>query len=82
MISYSYVLYWLFERVFGCLPKFVSADQGVHGAVWYCLAKTITAPHLIFAVTYAVRCGLEFSQNHNHNAPHFCNHMCGAVYKM
>ena len=29
-----------------------------------------------------VRCGLKFSQNHNRTAPHFCSHICGAVYKM
>ena len=56
------------------------------------LAKTITAPHLIFVVTCAVLyrvvwcgvvwCGLEFSQNHNHTAPHFCGHMCDTMYKM
>ena len=26
--------------------------------------------------------GLEFSQNYNYKAPHFCSHMCGAMYKM
>ena len=46
------------------------------------LAKTITAPYLIFAVTCAVRCGLEFSQNHNCTAPHFCGYMCDTMYKM
>ena len=35
----------------------------------------------------AVRCGvvwfgLEFSQNHNRTAPHFCDYMRGAAYKM
>ena len=29
-----------------------------------------------------VRCGLKFSQNHNHTTSHFCDHICGAVYKM
>ena len=46
------------------------------------LAKTITAPHLIFAVTCVVWCSLEFSQNHNCIISHFCGHMCIAVYKM
>ena len=39
------------------------------------LAKIIYAPHLIFAFTYAVQCGvvwrgLDFSQNCNRTAPH------------
>ena len=46
------------------------------------LAKTITAPHLIFAVTCAVWCGLEFSQNHNRTTPYFCGHMYNTMYKM
>ena len=29
-----------------------------------------------------VQCGLKFSQNHNHTTSHFCDHICGAVYKM
>ena len=29
-----------------------------------------------------MRCGLEFSQNHNCTTPHFCNHMCCATYNM
>ena len=43
------------------------------------LAKIITAPHLIFAVTCLVWCCLEFSQNYNHIALHFYDHMYGAV---
>ena len=46
------------------------------------LAKTITVLHLIFAITYAVRCNLKFNQNHNSAAPYFCDHICSAVYKM
>ena len=51
------------------------------------LAKIITALHLTFTVTCtvqcdAMQCDLEFSQNHNHIAPHFCDHMCGTMYKM
>ena len=42
------------------------------------LAKTIIAQHLIFAVTYVVRCGLKFSQNYNRTAYHFCGHIYGA----
>ena len=30
----------------------------------------------------AMQCGLEFSQNHNCTAPHFCGHMCDTTYKM
>ena len=30
----------------------------------------------------AVWCGLEFSQNHDRTAPHFCGHMCDTMYKM
>ena len=44
------------------------------------LTKSITTPHLIFAVTCVVWCGLKFSQNHNRTAPHFCGHICGAMY--
>ena len=29
-----------------------------------------------------MQCGLEFSQNYNYKAPHFCGHMCNMVYKM
>jgi len=29
-----------------------------------------------------VQCGLEFSPNHNCIAPHFCDHMCGTMYKI
>ena len=29
-----------------------------------------------------MRFGLEFSQNHNHTAPHFCNHVCDSMYKI
>ena len=81
-----------------CKLFFYNLDQGCSwcGAVFghfqhhilQCgLAKTITAPHLVFAVTCAVRCnavwcGLEFSQNHNHTASHFCDHMCDTMYKM
>ena len=70
-----------YQRVSYCLPR-----RGVRSAV-RCgfgsfLAKTITAPYLIFAVTCAVRCGLEFSQNHNCTAPHFCGYMCDTMYKM
>ena len=53
------------------------------------LAKIITAPQLILVVTCAVRCGavqvwcgLEFSQNHDRTAPHFCGHMCDTMYKI
>ena len=46
------------------------------------LTKTITASHLVFALTCAVQCGLEFSQNHNRIAPHFCSYMCDTMYKM
>ena len=53
-----------------------------HRTLQCSLAKTITAPHFIFAVTCVVWCGLEFSQNYNHTAIYFYNHMCGAVYKM
>ena len=41
------------------------------------LTKIITVLYLIFVVTCVVRCGLKFSQNHNHAAPHFCGLMCG-----
>ena len=44
------------------------------------LTKTITTLHLIFAITCAVWCGLEFSQNHNRTAPYFCGHICGTMY--
>ena len=30
----------------------------------------------------AMWCGLEFRQNHNRTAPHFCDHMCDTIYKM
>ena len=53
-----------------------------HRTLQCSLAKTITAPHFIFAVTCVVWCGLEFSHNYNHTAIYFYNHMCGAVYKM
>ena len=33
-------------------------------------------------VICVVQCNLEFSQNHNRITPHFCDHMCDAVYKM
>ena len=46
------------------------------------LAKIITASCHIFVVTCAAWCDLEFSQNHNHTAPHFCGHIYSAVYKM
>ena len=46
------------------------------------LAKIITAPQLIFVVTCAVRCDLEFSQNHDRTVPHFCGHMCETMYKI
>ena len=51
------------------------------------LVKTITAPYLIFVVICVEQCGvvwcdLEFSQNYNSTALHFCSHICGAVYKM
>ena len=49
------------------------------------LPKTITAPHLILRSHIqcgVMRCGLKFNQNHNRTAPHFCSHICGAVYKM
>ena len=57
------------------------------GCSWYSavlcgLAKTIIALHFSFTVTCVVRCGLEFSQNHNCTAPHFCGHMCSEVYKI
>ena len=29
-----------------------------------------------------VQCGLKFSQNHNCTISHFCDYICGAVYKM
>ena len=58
------------------------AVLGIFSTMQCGLAKTITVPHLIFAVTYVVRCDLEFSQNHNRTAPHFCGHMCDVVYKM
>ena len=50
--------------------------------LWCSLAKTIIAPHLIFAVTCVVRYGLKFSENHNCTAPHFCDHICDMVYKI
>ena len=34
------------------------------------------------ALHYAVWCGLEFSQNHNRIASHFCGYMCDTMYKM
>ena len=46
------------------------------------LTKIIIAPHLVFAVICAVWCGLEFSQNHNRIALHFCSYMCDTMYKM
>ena len=60
--------------------------KGVRSTVWCGLTKIITAPHLVFAVTCAVRCGvvwcgLEFSQNHNRTTPHFYSHMCDTMYK-
>ena len=45
--------------------------RGVRGAV-PCSFRPFLAPH------FAVR----FSQNHNCTAPHFCGHMCGAVYSL
>ena len=55
--------------------------RGVRCAVRFWVIFKITL-HLIFAVTYTVRCNLEFSQNHNHTIFHFYSHMCSAVYKM
>ena len=46
----------------------VHIGKGVHGAV-QCSFRSLLALH--FAVW--------FNQNHNCTAPHFCNHMCGAV---
>ena len=42
----------------------------LHRTLWCSLAKTINTSHLIFAVIFAVWCGLEFSQNRNRTAPH------------
>ena len=50
--------------------------------LWCNLSKVIIAAYLIFVVTYTVRCSLEFSQNNNCIAPHFCSHMYGTMYKM
>ena len=56
--------------------------RDAHGVVLGHLAKIITVPHLVFVVTCAVRYSLEFCQNHNRTAPHFCGHMCDTMYKM
>ena len=53
-----------------------------HRTLWCDLAKIITAPLLIFAVICAMPYGLEFSQNYNCIAFHFCIHMCSVMYKM
>ena len=50
--------------------------------LWCNLSKVIIAAYLIFVVTYTVRCSLEFSQNNNCIALHFCSHMYGTMYKM
>ena len=44
-----------------------------HRILFCNLGKTITTPYLIFAVTCVVRCGLEFSQNHNRTAHVRCS---------
>ena len=31
---------------------------------------------------YGAMRSLEFTQNHNHTAFYFCDHICGVVYKM
>ena len=57
-------------------------QRGAFMPFWCGLTKTITVLYLIFTVTCAVRYGLEFSENHNRTAPHFCSHMCDVTYKM
>ena len=64
----------------GCLQ--CGAGHFPHRTLRCSLTKIITALHLIFAVTCAVWCGLEFSQNYNRTALHFCDHMCDTMYKM
>ena len=60
----------------------VVLDHFLHRTLRCSLAKIITVQHLVFAVTCAVWCGLEFNQNHNRTAPHFYDHMCDTVYRM
>ena len=57
----------------GVFPVRCSAVLGdfQHRTCWCGLANTITTLHLIFTSTCVVWCSLEFSQKHNHTAPHF-----------
>ena len=48
---------------------FILVIRGVRSAVWFGFEPFLA---LHFAV--------QFSQNHNNITPHFCSHMCGAVY--
>ena len=55
-------------------------DHFQHSTLQCGLTKTITTPHLIFAVACAVRCNVVWFRVFA--APHFCGHMCGAMYKI
>ena len=45
--------------------------KGVRGAMWFNFGLFLALHFaVVVAVTSAVRCGLEFRQNHNHTAPH------------
>ena len=70
------------ELPLGCLQCGAVFNYFQHYTLQCNLVKTIITHHFIFAVTCAMLCNLEFSQNYHCTLPHFCGHMCSVVYKM